>query len=66
MAEFGGESWELDALEPSVLERLVRDAIVGIIDEDKMEAATAEQMRHRETLGLVADRFDDVEDFVRQ
>jgi len=65
IAEFGGESWELDALEPSVLAALVRDAINGIVDQDLMTEATEEQAKHRETLSLVADNFPDVESFVR-
>lgn len=66
IAEFGGESWELDALEPATLEALVRAAIDGIIDSDKMDAATEEQDKHRETLSLVADQFEEVEEFVRK
>jgi hypothetical protein len=66
IAEFGGESWELDALEPAVLERLVRDAIEGVIDQDRMDEAVAEQDGHRETLRLVAANFDAVEDFVKE
>jgi hypothetical protein len=66
IAEFGSESWELDALEPSVLAQLVRDAIEKVIDQDKMDEATEEQNRHRETLSLVAKRFDEVEIFVRE
>ncbi len=66
IAEFGGESWELDALEPTVLVTLVRDAITDIVEQDAMDDATDEQNRHRETLGLVAGRFSEVEDFVRQ
>jgi hypothetical protein len=65
IAEFGDESWELDALEPAVLAALVRRGIEGVMDKDRMEEATLEQTRHRETLSLVAERFDDVEAFVR-
>lgn len=64
--EFGDESWELDALEPSVLEALVRDAIDEVIDRDKMDEADLTQARHRETLALVADKFEAVEEFVRE
>jgi len=64
--EFGGESWELDALEPSVLEALVRKAIEGIVDEDLMEEANANQRKHRETLAAIAERFDEVEELVRR
>lgn len=65
IAEFGGESWELDALEPSVLEALVRDAIAGVVDDEEMRDAIESRDSHRETLRLIADRFDDVEAFVR-
>jgi len=65
IAEFGGESWELDALEPSVLAELVRVAIGKVTDADRMDEATEEQAKHRETLTLVADEFDRVEEFVR-
>jgi hypothetical protein len=66
IAEFGNESWELDALEPSVLEALVRKAISGVIDQPAMDEAVREQDHHRETLALVAERFEEVEEFVRQ
>lgn len=62
--EFGGESWELDALEPSVLEALVRDAITGIIDQEMMDEATGEQKEHRAMLSKIADRFEDVREFL--
>jgi len=65
IAEFGNESWELDALEPTVLAALVRDAISRVVDQPTMDEANEQQARHRETLALVADRFEDVEEFVR-
>lgn len=65
IAEFGDESWELDALEPAVLDALVRGAIQGVVNRTRMNEATAEQDRHRETLSLVANRFATVEAFVR-
>src|ERR1700678_1121552 len=64
IAEFGNESWELDALEPSVLEGLVRNAIEGIIDQDLMDEATEEQQKHRGALGRIAERYGEVEELV--
>jgi len=66
IAEFGNESWELDALEPAVLEALVRDAITGVVNAAKMTEAIEKRDHHRETLQLIADRFDEVEAFVRE
>ncbi len=37
IAEFGRESWELDALEPKVLVDLVRKAILSVRDHAKWE-----------------------------
>lgn len=35
IAQFGNESWELDALEPAVIGGLIRDAITALIDDEK-------------------------------
>lgn len=64
MAEFGNESWELDALDPATLESLVRESIERIIDQSKMDDAIATQTAHRETLSRVAERFNEVERFL--
>jgi len=64
IAEFGAESWELDALDPPVLEALVRQAIESIVDEDLMDETTAQQARHRKTLTLIAEKFGKVEKLV--
>jgi hypothetical protein len=64
--EFGNESWELDALEPVVLEALVRSAIEGIVDQDAMEEATNIQANHRFTLARIAEKFDKVERLVNK
>lgn len=66
IAEFGGESWELDALSPTVLADLVRDAIAGVTDEVRMDEAKEEQREHRETLAGIAKAFEDVAQFVKE
>lgn len=64
IAEYGDESWELDALEPSVLADLVREALTDLMDKDAMTAAKEIQADHRKTLALVADQWEDVKAFV--
>jgi hypothetical protein len=66
ISEFGDESWELDALEPAMLEALVRAAIGKITDEDAMEEANNTQENHRKTLALIAEKFDKVEKLVNR
>lgn len=58
--EYGDESWELDALEPSVLSDLIRDAVYEVRDVDLWAQAHEEQERERERLQTVSDRWDEV------
>ena len=41
--QYGLESWELDALEPQVLERLVSGAIAQFLDRDKYDAVVEQE-----------------------
>lgn len=62
---FGGQSWELDALEPTVIDRLIRDNINELIDRRKWNATLREEEANREALQATSDRWDDVCEFVR-
>ena len=53
-AEYGDDSWELDALEPSVLVELIRDAVLAVRDESLWAEAVQEEEDHRATLADVA------------
>jgi hypothetical protein len=50
MVKFGEESWELDALEPSVLDAVVTSAIEGMIDQDKWDKQQKRQDKGRRVL----------------
>ena len=50
LSEFGDESWELDALEPRVLAKLVEDAVASVRDNDLWAAAKAEEEEGRKIL----------------
>lgn len=45
--QFGDSSWELDALDPKVIHRLIKDAVLQIRDEAKWDAAVERETRHR-------------------
>ena len=64
IAEFGDDSWELDALEPRVIAALVRDAIMKIRDVDAWAEKVEEEDRHRELLQKTSDRWNDVVDYL--
>ena len=50
IVEFGGDSWELDALEPSVLDQITSAQIEELLDLDKYNARIAEEEAHKDDL----------------
>lgn len=57
IAEYGGHSWELDALEPAVLEKLIDKTIAKYRDDDLWQEMVNEQDVHIATLEKVAKRL---------
>lgn len=64
IARFGPTSWELDALEPRVLDKLISDEIETLIDPEKWEDTKAEETERREVLAGLHERFDEIKDFL--
>lgn len=64
MEEFGDDSWELDALEPSVIDDLIETNIKNILDQEPWDAAVAEEEAARESLETAAERWDEVVDML--
>lgn len=58
--QYGDESWELDALEPSVIVALIRENIRGIRNQKKWEAAVLEQETGRAELKAISENYQDV------
>jgi hypothetical protein len=58
VALHGAVSWEVDALPPQVLARLVRDSFEGIIDREKMDAVIAREEVGKEKLRKAAKRIE--------
>lgn len=50
VAKFGNSSWEVDALPPNVLTRLITGAFTAIIDKAKMDAVKAQEEKDKELL----------------
>jgi hypothetical protein len=55
---FGSKNWELDALSPSVIVKLIRDAVLGLRDEEIWDAKVAEEEEHRATLRQEAGQME--------
>ena len=55
--EFGGESWEVDALPPDVLDALIRDAFDRVVDTTAMEEIKAQEEEDKRLLKEAVGRF---------
>lgn len=59
-AQFGKESWELDALSPKVIDDLIDGALQGVIDREAYDATLAREREEREPLRLLGLRWEEV------
>lgn len=57
---YGGESWELDALDPTTLSGLIEAAILSVLDMDVWKAVVEEERDHKSDLSDVADRWEEI------
>lgn len=62
---FGDSSWELDALDPRVIDKLISDEIEAIVNHEVWQEDRALQDEQRNLLQASADNWNDVERFVR-
>ena len=60
VAEYGDESWELDALDPATLSRLVTDAVMAERDDELWEIAVEREAEARRQIGRIADRWEEL------
>lgn len=59
-AEFGDESWELDALKPKVIMELVKTHIEALIDKPKFQEAIEKEEEGRRRLERVSENWAEV------
>lgn len=64
MAEFGAESWELDALEPAVIAQLIRDALDDLIERDAWDDRVAQIADSRRQLARISEKWAHVVEFL--
>lgn len=64
VAEYGDESWELDALDPALLNRVILDAVEPYLDMPAWDEATADWETELESLRKIQRNWDLVKDFV--
>lgn len=66
LANYGPNSWELDALEPSVIVELIRGEVMALCDVGLREQKIQEQEATRETLITLSTRWEEVEEYLRR
>lgn len=57
-AAYGEHSWELDALEPQVLNDLIQGAVLQYLEQDLYDARLAKEREEREALARLADNWE--------
>jgi len=61
IAEYGKESWELDALDSNVITGLIKDAVGKYTDQGKRQARLNEQKAHKQKLDYIAKHWAQIE-----
>lgn len=64
IAEFGEDSWELDALEPKVIVDLIETSVGGLIDQKIWKRDVARMKKEKKLLEEAARKWDDVVDYL--
>ena len=59
-AEYGSDSWELDALEPRFISDLIRDNILGERDEEQWDLDVEHQEEERGQIADVIERWGEL------
>lgn len=62
---FGESSWELDALSPLVIDKLIEKAVKRVINQEKWDESLAKEAEGKATLKLISDSYGKVKDFVQ-
>lgn len=58
LAEFGPDSWELDALEPVVMTRLIEEIVIRYRDNEQWELDLERENEMREDLSGFAKKYE--------
>ncbi|AIQ15268.1 hypothetical protein [Paenibacillus durus] len=61
IADYGNECWELDALRPDVIGRLIRSHVTEYCDLDKLAKAREREEKARDLLYRVSDNWEEIE-----
>jgi len=66
IAVYGDESWELDALEPKVIESLIEENLKEMIDKRRWKRVEREEQRNKRLLNKCAGRWSNVVGYLKK
>lgn len=58
ISKYGNESWELDALDPTYLRNLIRDAVLPYRDEDIYKKVLEKEAEHKQILKKIEENWE--------
>jgi len=61
---YGDSSWELDALNPDQLDKLIRENIEANLDWGRFQNQRRLEVQGRDEISAIADRWDDITEFL--
>ena len=64
IAEFGYDSWELDALEPKLIVDLIQHTLDDVINPAEWDETEKRIIEHRKTLDAIADNYEKIQDLM--
>jgi hypothetical protein len=64
--QYGDESWELDALDPKVIDALIEGAIQEIVDHDKWAEMQEREEREQDQLKDVVNNWDGIQEWLKE
>lgn len=64
VAKYGPECWELDALEPQVLDKLITDEVTALLDNKLFNAVVRREAKGRNELQSIHDNYQGVVNFL--
>lgn len=66
VARYGSSSWELDAIEPEALVRLIRSEIAEVLDREAFDERCEFEAEGRQMFDHLADRWDDAREILER
>jgi len=64
--KFGDESWELDALEPSVIVEMINGEIESLVDQDEWDVRMEQEQKERQVLFNLSTNWKEVSKYMME